>query len=119
MAKTSDEGAGAKVSGVPLLLLMSLATGPKHGHALMKDVEGFAGVRLGPGSLYKALGRLEEDRLAEALEHEERRRPYAITDQGRTVLADSLDYLGQVVDEGRARLRRPARRAKPSPAGAR
>jgi hypothetical protein len=32
----------------PLLILVSLADGPKHGHALAKDIEGFAGVTLGP-----------------------------------------------------------------------
>jgi len=35
----------------PLLILVSLADGPKHGHALAKDIEDFAGVRLGPGAL--------------------------------------------------------------------
>ena len=38
----------------PLLILVSLADGPKHGHALAKDIEDFAGVRLGPGALYGA-----------------------------------------------------------------
>ena len=43
-----------------LLLMISLAAGPKHGHAMLLDVERFAGVRLGPGTLYGALTRLEE-----------------------------------------------------------
>ncbi len=38
----------------PFLILTSLISGPKHGYALMQDIEGFAGVRLGPGSLYGA-----------------------------------------------------------------
>ena len=41
----------------PLLILVSLADGPKHGHALAKDIEDFAGVRLGPGALYGAFTR--------------------------------------------------------------
>jgi Transcriptional regulator PadR-like family len=48
----------------PLLILVSLADGPKHGHALAKDIEDFAGVRLGPGALYGAITRLDEGRPA-------------------------------------------------------
>lgn len=98
------------LSGAPLYLVMSLASGPKHGHALMKDVERFAGVHLGPGTLYKALGRLEQDGVIESLPPDERRRPYALTPAGRDLLASSLDHLAAVVDEGRQRL---GRKAKP------
>ena len=50
----------------PLLILVSLADGPKHGHALAKDIEDFAGVKLGPGALHGAITRLAErpDRAA-------------------------------------------------------
>jgi DNA-binding PadR family transcriptional regulator len=34
---------------------------------MLLDVAAFAGVRLGPGSLYGALSRLEEDGLIDAL----------------------------------------------------
>ena len=43
-----------------MLILTSLASGPKHGYALLLDIESFAGVRLGPGTLYGAISRLEE-----------------------------------------------------------
>ena len=43
-----------------LLILLSLAQEPKHGYAIMADVESMADVRLGPGTLYGALSRLEE-----------------------------------------------------------
>ena len=57
--KTSDE-AGAletlgRSSGPASLILSSLAGGAKHGYALTKDIEQFAGVRLAPGTLYEAL----------------------------------------------------------------
>ena len=42
-----------------VLILTSLADGPKHGYALIQDIKGFAGVELGPGTLYGALDRLE------------------------------------------------------------
>src|ERR1700728_2070612 len=42
-----------------VLILTSLADGPKHGYALIQDIKGFAGLELGPGTLYGALDRLE------------------------------------------------------------
>jgi DNA-binding PadR family transcriptional regulator len=98
------------VSGAQLLLLMSLSGGDKHGHALMKDVERFSSVHLGPGTLYKALGRLEDLGYVEALPPEDRRLPYTLTPAGRAALVRSVDHLGRVVEEGRRRLRRPAAR---------
>lgn len=92
------------MNGVPLLILTSLAAGEKHGHGLMKDIERFSGVRLGPGTLYKSMARLEESGLIEALDPEARRRPYRITATGVAVLKRSLDHLGHVVDQGRQRL---------------
>lgn len=105
------------VRGAHLLLLMSLASGDKHGHALMKDIERFSGVHLGPGTLYKALGRLEDLGLIESLHPADRRRPYALTPTGADVLVRSVEHLGRVVDEGRRRLGR--RRPVPRIAGAR
>jgi len=46
MASTTAHGL-RRANDPPLLILMSLATGPKHGHALAKDIEDFAGVTLG------------------------------------------------------------------------
>ncbi len=87
-----------------LLILTSLSSGPKHGHALLLDIEGFAGVRLGPGTLYGAITRLEERGLIEPLAAEDRRRPYRITTAGMTALADSLEGLRRIVQTGTTRL---------------
>jgi DNA-binding PadR family transcriptional regulator len=92
----------------PFLILASLASGPKHGYALMQDIEQFAGVRLGPGSLYGAVGRLEQRGLIEALGSEGRTRPYRLTTLGREVLEATLGELRAVVAEASARLARPA-----------
>jgi DNA-binding PadR family transcriptional regulator len=73
-----------------LLVLVSLSDGPKHGYAIQQDIEGFAGVRLGPGTLYGAIGSLERDELIARLQGDERRRPYEITTAGRQVLQDEL-----------------------------
>ena len=93
-----------------VLILTSLSSGPKHGYALTKDIEGFAGVRLGPGTMYGAITRLEQRGLIEALEAQDRRRPYRITAAGADTLASALESLRRVLDEGSTRL---ASRADP------
>jgi DNA-binding PadR family transcriptional regulator len=70
-----------------LLVLASLAEGPKHGYAITQDVEASVGIRLGPGTLYAVVGRLEERGLIKALPTEGRRRPYQITAAGAEALA--------------------------------
>lgn len=87
-----------------LLVLVSLASAPRHGHGILLDVEGFAGVRLGPGTLYGAIGRLELDGLIEAIAPQGRRRPYRITDRGRALLRERLDGLERTVRAGRRRV---------------
>ncbi len=76
-----------------LYILMSLSDGPKHGYAIMADVEGISGSPLGPGTLYGALSRLERRGLIEALEPEERRRPYRLTSLGATTLRTQLEHM--------------------------
>jgi DNA-binding PadR family transcriptional regulator len=87
----------------PILILTSLAGGPKHGHALSKDIEGFAGVVLGPGALYGAITRLEERGLIEPLESDDRRRPYRIS-TGSAYLATAVDEMQRLALEGARRL---------------
>ena len=86
----SDLGRFAEPS---LHILVSLSDGPKHGYAIMADVENISGAPLGPGTLYGALARLESRGLIEALEPEERRRPYRITAVGATALRAQLEQM--------------------------
>jgi DNA-binding PadR family transcriptional regulator len=87
-----------------LLILGSLADGPRHGYAIVGDVESTAGVTLGPGTLYGALARLEEHGLVRALPGEDRRRPYEITAAGAGVLAEQVASMARFARTGRARL---------------
>lgn len=87
-----------------VLVLTSLAGGPKHGYALIKDIEQFADVTLGPGTLYGALARLEDAGLVKALPVEKRRHPYEITAAGTAALGDQLRHDGTIVRVGLARL---------------
>ena len=88
-----------------VLILTSLADGPKHGYALIQDIKEFAGLQLGPGTLYGALDRLERLGLIEPLASEDRRQPYRITVPGAAALRVHLDSLERVSAVGRLRLR--------------
>ncbi|MEO9175964.1 MAG: PadR family transcriptional regulator [Gaiellales bacterium] len=92
-----------------LLILTSLASGAKHGYALLQDIEGFASVRLGPGTLYGAIARLERRGLIEAVGAEGRRRPYRLSEAGAAELEQTLAELQTVVREGTTRLARLGR----------
>ena len=87
-----------------VLILTSLADGPKHGYALIQDIKGFAGLQLGPGTLYGALDRLERMGLIEALPAEDRRQPFRITAAGAVALRAHLDSIERVTSVGRLRL---------------
>jgi DNA-binding PadR family transcriptional regulator len=87
-----------------LLILASLAEGDKHGYAMMEDIARFAGVGLGPGTLYGAITRLEERGWIRLVRSTARRQPYTLTAAGRRHLAAQLESLGRFVAEGRARL---------------
>jgi len=87
-----------------VLILTSLAGGDKHGYALTRDIEEFAGVTLRPGSLYGAITRLEERGLIEPLPGDQRRRPYRITAAGRTALTGAVREMRSLADAGARRL---------------
>ena len=79
-----------------VLVLTSLSSGPKHGYALVKDIQTFAGITLGPGTLYGAIAKLEQAGLVEALPGDGRRKPYRITARGAADLREQLEQ-SQVV----------------------
>jgi DNA-binding PadR family transcriptional regulator len=93
-----------RYAGPATLILASLADGAKHGYALTKDIESFAGVRLAPGTLYEALARLQAQGLIEAVESHDRRRPYQLTAVGAATLRAHLDAQRRVADLGLRRL---------------
>jgi len=88
-----------------ILILSSLASGPKHGYAIMKDIETFAGVSLGPGTLYTAITRLVERKFVAPQSSSGRQRPYRLTDEGAEGLAIVLSDMRRVAIVGLKRLR--------------
>lgn len=88
-----------------LLVLASLAEGDKHGYAMMEDIQKFAGVRLGPGTLYGAITRLEERGWIRPTGARDRRQPYTITGAGRAYLEEQVASLDQVLKTAQRRLK--------------
>jgi DNA-binding PadR family transcriptional regulator len=88
-----------------LLVLASLAEGEKHGYAMMEDIQRFAGVRLGPGTLYGAITRLEERGWIRPVPSDDRRQPYRITAEGKQHLEEQVASLDQVIKTATRRLK--------------
>jgi len=102
-----DLGSLGRFADPAVLILSSLAGGDRHGYALIKDIEAFAQVTLGPGTLYGALARLEERGLVEPLAAEDRRRPYRLTTAGAAALREYLEHARAVTAVGLRRLAMP------------
>ncbi len=86
------------------LILISLAAGPKHGHAILLDIARFAEQRLGPGTLYGAIERLEREHLIAADQREARRTPYRLTDLGLAFLRERLGSMEAIARVGLERI---------------
>ena len=104
VVEDESEGGQGHYSDPPLLVLASLASGPKHGHAMIEDIASMCGTRLGPGTLYGAIARLEQQGWIEPLPVEDRRQPYRITGEGLRVLRAKLATLEQFTKAGLKRL---------------
>ncbi len=106
MPRNRDDGPPdlGRFANPAVLILSSLADGDKHGYALIQDIETFADVAMGPGTLYGALTRLERHGLIEALAADQRRRPYRLTAAGAAALTAYLQHARTVTTVGLRRL---------------
>ena len=93
-----------RFSDPALLILISLADAPKHGYAMTEDIAAIADVRLGPGTLYGAIARLESRGLIQPIASDDRRNPYRITAVGERALRVRLEAMEAVARAGRQRL---------------
>ena len=103
MRKDSADDLG-RFTDPSFLILASLASGPKHGYAMMEDILHFSGTQLEPGTLYGALARLERRNWIEALPAEDRRRPYRITGEGAIAFREQLATMERIVSTSVQRL---------------
>jgi DNA-binding PadR family transcriptional regulator len=111
MRKSRDSSARKPLSLPGIYMLLALSEGSRHGYGLKQHVEERTGgaVKLGPGTLYETIQRLEESGLVEEAEaaepangQEAQRRYYRLTARGLAALKDELRQLGRLVDDARA-----------------
>lgn len=89
---------------IQLLVLIALAGRARHGHAIRGEIEELSGAPVGPGTLYGAIGRLEDAGLIRALGPRGRRRPYETTEAGRAHLTQRMDEMRRMVTIAEPRL---------------
>jgi DNA-binding PadR family transcriptional regulator len=97
---------------IHLHMLLALADGNRHGYGIKQEVERHTdgAVRLGPGTLYEAIQRLEQTGLivevdAPAQDDERPRRFYRLTKQGWGVLREEIDRLQRLLEHAQAKPR--------------
>ncbi len=86
-------------------MLLSLAPGPKHGYAILKEVEGLSDgrLKLSTGTLYGAIQRLLEQGCIRRVEDplpndtDRERKTYDLTDLGRRMLNAEIERLRKLV----------------------
>lgn len=102
-------------------ILISLADGPRHGYAVIQDVEERTEgeIRLTASTLYDALTRLvdrgcieEVPAPADADSHDSRRRYYRLSELGREVARREALRLEQVLESAREKRLLPRRARK-------
>ena len=99
------------ISESALLILLSLAPEPRHGYAILKDVEELSEgrVKLSTGTLYGALRRMLEDKWIERFHEPDAsrdRQAYKLSGSGHQVLTEEVSRMNQLTRLAAARLRR-------------
>ncbi|MFD0769262.1 PadR family transcriptional regulator [Bacillus sp. CGMCC 1.60114] len=87
-----------------LFILISLTNGNKHGYAIMEDIEESYDIKIGPGTLYGAISRMEKMGLIKAVPSQSRRQPYQITSEGKELLQEKLKEMERIATIGLQRL---------------
>ena len=93
-----------------LMILLSLAESPRHGYALLKDIDSLSGgsVRLSTGTLYGALRRLVASEWIEPFDGGDTSRDkrfYRLTALGRRMLRGEVERMKHLTQVAAARLR--------------
>lgn len=104
MKRKKEKTEPIRSSDPGLLIMVAIADGPKHGYAMLNEIEALSGSRPGPGTLYGAITRLEGLGLIEPLESEDRRTPYQLTPAGRSHLGTQLKAMETLARVGSRRL---------------
>lgn len=126
-AREREERRRAPLTPAAFHVLLSLAGEERHGYGIMREVERRSSgeERLGPGTLYRTIGRLLDDGLIEESgerpdpeRDDERRRYYRITEKGVKAAGTEAQRLEALVGAARDRRLLPGYPGAPLPGGA-
>jgi DNA-binding PadR family transcriptional regulator len=78
-------------------ILLSL-TNPRHGYGIVKHVEEISGtrIRLGSGTVYGTLTKMQKDGIITVFSDEERKTVYEITDVGKKLILAEINRLKEL-----------------------
>jgi DNA-binding PadR family transcriptional regulator len=111
MRRKAQSRPGGPLSPPVLHIMLVLADGPRHGYAIKQEVEARTdgAIRLGPGTLYEAIQRLQDSGWIEetppiepANGQEAQRRYYRLTERGWTILRAEMRRLSDLVEFARS-----------------
>ena len=110
MRHVAEQPEAKPLSESVLLILLSLADQPRHGYALMKDIESLSGgrVHMSTGTLYGALRRLLEDQWIEHYvqpDTSREKQAYRLTEAGRKQLQQEVQRMKQLTRIANSRMR--------------
>ena len=106
MTRSSENGLPGSLTPAVFHIMLALVDGPRHGYAIMQAVEAEAGpdLRMGPGTIYGSLQRMEDAGLVSEVTAEGRgRRRYTLTPLGRKALEAEAVRLTRLADTVRAK----------------
>ncbi|MEL7567995.1 MAG: PadR family transcriptional regulator [Dehalobacterium sp.] len=92
---------GSPMTEAMYYILLALMN-PNHGYQLMAAIEQVSKgrIKMGPGTLYGVLTRLQKDKLIIILNDDGRRKTYAITEDGRSALKTEYKRLKDMIQDG-------------------
>lgn len=92
---------GGPMTEAMYYILLALIN-PNHGYQLMAAIEQVSNgrIKMGPGTLYGVLTRLQKEELIVILNDDGRRKTYAITEDGRIALKAEYKRLKNMIEDG-------------------
>ena len=80
---------------------------PRHGYGIMQHVEKLTEgrIKIGAGTMYGNLSRMEKEGLITSVAEEDRKKIYEISEKGKIVLKLELERLEELIEHGKTEMR--------------
>jgi DNA-binding PadR family transcriptional regulator len=80
---------------------------PRHGYGIMQHVEKLTNsrIKIGAGTMYGNLSRMEKEGLITSVAEEDRKKIYELSEKGKIVLKLELERLEELLEHGKNEMR--------------